>query len=74
VPTSQRAEGYVEAASAELEAGRSIAAASLAVHAGINAADALTGMRLGHGHEEGRTSNSSVLSFEFSLGRSGPKK
>jgi hypothetical protein len=42
-----KAEQYVEAASAELEAGRSIAAASLAVHAGINAADAVTGMRLG---------------------------
>ena len=42
-----KAEEYVEAASAELEAGRSIAAASLAVHAGINAADAVTGMRLG---------------------------
>lgn len=42
-----KAEEYAEAANAELEAGRSIAAASLAVHAGINAADAVTGMRLG---------------------------
>jgi hypothetical protein len=42
-----KAEEYLEAAAAELEAGRAIAATSLAVHAGINAADALTGMRLG---------------------------
>ena len=42
-----KAEEYLEAAGAELEAGRAIAAASLAVHAGINAADAVTGMRLG---------------------------
>ena len=42
-----KAEEYVEAASAELEAGRSIGAASLAVRAGINAADAVTGMRMG---------------------------
>lgn len=42
-----KAEEYLEAASAELEAGRSIAAASLAVHSGINAADTVTGMRMG---------------------------
>ena len=42
-----KAEEYAEAASAELEAGRLIAAASLAVHAGINAADVVTGIRLG---------------------------
>ena len=42
-----KAEEYLEAAGAELEAGRAIAAASLAVHAGINAADAVTGLRLG---------------------------
>lgn len=52
-----KAEEYLEAARAELEAGRAIAAASLAVHAGINAADAVTGMRLGQraagqGHDE----------------------
>jgi hypothetical protein len=41
------AEEYLAAASAELEAGRVIAATSLALHAGINAADALTGVRLG---------------------------
>jgi hypothetical protein len=52
-----KAEEYLEAAAAELDAGRSIAAASLAVHAGINAADAVTGMRIGQraagqGHDE----------------------
>lgn len=41
-----KAEEYLEAAVVELDAGRSIAAASLAVHAGSNARDAVTGMRL----------------------------
>jgi hypothetical protein len=38
---------YAEAASSELEAGRYVAATSLAVHAGINAADAVCGARTG---------------------------
>jgi hypothetical protein len=42
-----RADEYLEAAVAELEAGRAMAAASLAVHTGINAADAVTGICLG---------------------------
>lgn len=42
-----KAEEYLAAGSAELEAGRTLAATSLAIHAGINAADALTGVRLG---------------------------
>ncbi len=42
-----KAEEYLSAASSELDAGRAIAATSLAIHAGINAADAVTGMRLG---------------------------
>ncbi|MEY2431496.1 MAG: hypothetical protein QOC92_1221 [Acidimicrobiaceae bacterium] len=42
-----KAEEFLAAAIAELKAGRTIAATSLAIHAGINAADALTGMRLG---------------------------
>lgn len=37
-----KAEEYLETGAAEVEAGRAIAAASLAVHAGINAADAVT--------------------------------
>jgi len=42
-----KAEEYLSAAISELDAGRAIAATSLAIHAGINAADAVTGMRLG---------------------------
>ncbi len=42
-----KAEEYLSAATAELAADRPIAATSLAIHAGINAADAVTGMRLG---------------------------
>lgn len=42
-----KAEEYLAAASSELEDGRSIAATSLAIHAAINAADAVTGARLG---------------------------
>src|SRR5205823_3393896 len=38
---------YAAAAASELEAGRSIAATSLAIHAAINAADAVCGARLG---------------------------
>jgi uncharacterized protein (UPF0332 family) len=41
-----KAEEFLLAASAELEAERSIAATSLAIHAGINAADAVCGARL----------------------------
>jgi hypothetical protein len=42
-----KAEEYLSAAEHELGVGRSIAATSLAVHAGINGADAVCGMRLG---------------------------
>jgi HEPN domain-containing protein len=42
-----KAEEYAAAASNELEAGRCIAATSLAIHAAINAADAVCGSRLG---------------------------
>jgi hypothetical protein len=42
-----KAEEYAAAAASELEAGRSIAATSLAIHAAINAADAVCGTRLG---------------------------
>jgi hypothetical protein len=41
-----KAEEFLLAATAELEAERSIAATSLAIHAGINAADAVCGARL----------------------------
>ena len=42
-----KAEEYLAAATAELEAGRPIAATSLAIHAAINAADVVTGQRMG---------------------------
>lgn len=42
-----KAEEFAEAAVSDLEAGRNIAATSLAIHAGINAADAVCGARLG---------------------------
>ena len=42
-----KADEYVAAAADQLAAGRAIAAASLATHAGINAADAVCGARLG---------------------------
>ena len=42
-----KAEEYAAAASNELKKGRAIAATSLAIHAAINAADAVCGARLG---------------------------
>ncbi|MCP4968601.1 MAG: HEPN domain-containing protein [bacterium] len=42
-----KAEEYADAASSELDAQRGIAATSLAIHAAINAADAVCGVRLG---------------------------
>lgn len=41
------AQEFAEAAASDLEAGRNIAATSLAIHAGINSADAVCGARLG---------------------------
>jgi uncharacterized protein (UPF0332 family) len=43
----RKAEEYLAAAENELEAERGIAATSLAIHAAINAADAVCGVRLG---------------------------
>ena len=42
-----KAEEFAEAAASDLAAGRDIAATSLAIHAGINSADAVCGARLG---------------------------
>lgn len=42
-----KASEFAEAAASDLQAGRNIAAASLAIHAGINSADAVCGARLG---------------------------
>jgi hypothetical protein len=44
---ASKADEYAAAAASELEAGRCIAATSLAIHAAINAADAVCGARLG---------------------------
>jgi len=38
---------FAESAVSDLDAGRNIAATSLAIHAGINSADAVCGARLG---------------------------
>lgn len=43
----RKAEEFLEASEEELAAGRTIAATSLAIHAAINAADVVTGTRLG---------------------------
>lgn len=42
-----KAQEFAEAAASDLEAGRNIAATSLAIHAGINSGDAVCGARLG---------------------------
>ena len=42
-----KAEEFAEAAASDLAASRNIAATSLAIHAGINSADAVCGARLG---------------------------
>jgi hypothetical protein len=41
-----KAEEFAEAAASDLAAGRNVAATSLAIHAGINSADAVCGARL----------------------------
>lgn len=43
-----KAQEFTEAAVSDLKAGRNIAATSLAIHAGINSADAVCGARLGN--------------------------
>lgn len=62
-----KAQEFADAAASELRASRFIAATSLAVHAGINAADAVCGARLGQraaGEDHGQ-----VLTL---LGQAGP--
>jgi HEPN domain-containing protein len=63
----RKAEEFLDAATAELNAGRPIAATSLAIHAAINAADALTGARLGR--RSAGQDHDEVLSL---LGDAGP--
>jgi hypothetical protein len=58
-----KAEEYLSAATTELEASRPIAATSLAIHAAINAADAVTGHRIGRraaGQDHAEVARSSV--------------
>lgn len=56
----RKADEYLSAATTELDADRHVAATSLAIHAGINAADALTGMRLGQ-RSAGQDHESAIL-------------
>ncbi|MBA3288440.1 MAG: HEPN domain-containing protein [Acidimicrobiia bacterium] len=78
-----KAEEYRSAATTELDADRPIAATSLAIHAAINAADAVTGVRLGvraagQDHDEAivllRTAGPDGLAVAKELGRLLPMK
>ena len=80
---TNKAEEYLAAAKSELAEGRTIAATSLAVHAGINAADAVCGFRLGQraagqDHDEAvtllRTAGTDGLAVAKELGRLLPLK
>lgn len=78
-----KAQEYAEAASAELDAGRRIAATSLAIHAAINASDAVCDARLGQraggeNHDQVlamlRTAGPDGTAIEKELGRLLPLK
>jgi hypothetical protein len=78
-----KAEEYLAAAESELEAGRAIAATSLAINAGINAADAVCGLRVGQravgqDHDEAlalvRTAGPDGVAVAKELGRLLPMK
>jgi hypothetical protein len=62
-----KAAEFAEAAASDLAAGRNIAATSLAIHAGINAADAVCGARVGR--RAAGTDHDQVLVL---LGEAGP--
>ncbi len=62
-----KAAEFAEAAASDLAAGRNIAATSLAIHAGINAADAVCGARVGR--RAAGTDHDQVLLL---LGEAGP--
>lgn len=64
-----KADEYLAAAWSEFEAGRPIAATSLAIHAAINAADAVTGRRMGR-RAAGQDHND-VLSLLREAGKDG---
>lgn len=64
-----KAQEYVDAAASEIEAGRFIAATSLAVHACINASDAICGARLGE--RAAGDSHDQVLALLKTAGKDG---
>jgi len=64
-----KAQEYADAAASELEAERFIAATSLAVHAGINASDAVCGARLGE--RAAGDSHDQVLALLKTAGKDG---
>lgn len=64
-----KAQEYVDAAANEIEAERFIAATSLAVHAGINASDAICGARLGE--RAAGDSHDQVLALLRTAGKDG---
>lgn len=64
-----KAQEYADAAANEIEAERFIAATSLAVHAGINASDAVCGARLGE--RAAGDSHDQVLALLRTAGRGG---
>lgn len=66
---AKKAEEFAQAAASELEAGRAIAATSLAIHAAINAADAVCGARLGK--RSAGQDHDEVLAFLGEAGRDG---
>ncbi len=79
----EKAEEFLAAADDELTAGRFVAATSLAIHAAINAADAVTGSRTGRraagqDHDEVRSllreSSKDGAELEKDLGRLLPLK
>lgn len=65
---ANKADEYAEAAEAELQEGRTVAATSLAIHAGINAADAVCGARLG---QRSAGDHSMVLALLKQAGKDG---
>jgi hypothetical protein len=66
---ARKAEEFAQAAASELDAGRAIAATSLAIHAAINAGDAVCGARLGR--RSAGQDHDEVLAFLSEAGRDG---
>lgn len=64
-----KAQEYADAAASEIEAERFIAATSLAIHAGINASDAVCGARLGE--RAAGDSHDQVLALLRTAGKDG---